>query len=89
MRNADQRPAPFMNETEQSFLKLFDVLDRDTLDLHAFFELIGNNSPENHQTVLATIENLLAKGWLEELGGDFYMRSDAGRDELNKENSKA
>jgi hypothetical protein len=78
-----------MNETEQRFLKLFDDLDRDTLDLHAFFELIGNNSPENHQIVLATIENLLAKGWLEELGGDFYIRTDAGRDELNKETAKA
>ena len=78
-----------MNETEKRFLKLFDDLDRDTLDLHAFFELIGNNSPEDHQTVLATIENLLSKGWLDELGGDFYMRSDAGRDELQKQSAKS
>ena len=77
-----------MNETERRFLKLFDDLDRDTLDLHAFFELIGNNSPENHQTVLATIENLVTKGWLDELGGDFYMRAEAGRDELQKESAK-
>jgi len=77
-----------MNETERRFLKLFDDLDRDTLDLHAFFELTGDKSPENHQFVLATIENLLTKGWLDELGGDFYMRSDAGRDELRKESTK-
>lgn len=77
-----------MNETERRFLKLFDDLDRDTLDLHAFFEMIGNNSPENHQTVLATIENLVTKGWLDELGGDFYMRAEAGRDELQKESAK-
>lgn len=77
-----------MNETERRFLKLFDDLDRDTLDLHAFFEMIGNNSPENHQTVLATIENLVTKGWLDELGGDFYMRAEAGRNELQKESAK-
>jgi hypothetical protein len=77
-----------MNETERRFLKLFDDLDRDTLDLHAFFELVGNNTPDDHQSVLATIENLVTKGWLDELGGDFYMRSDAGRDELKKESAK-
>lgn len=78
-----------MNETERRFLKLFDDLERDTLDLHAFFELIGNNSPENNQFVLATIENLLAKRWLSELGGDFYARTEAGRDELQKESARA
>jgi hypothetical protein len=78
-----------MNETERRFLQLFDDLDRDTLDLHAFFELIGNNSPENHQFVLATIENLLAKRWLAEIGGDFYSRTEAGRDELQKEIANA
>lgn len=74
-----------MNETERRFLQLFDDLDRDTLDLHAFFELVGDKSAENNQFVLATIENLLAKRWLAELGGDFYSRTEAGRDELNKD----
>jgi hypothetical protein len=78
-----------MNETEQRFLQLFDELDRDILDLHAFFELIGTNSPENNQFVLATIENLLAKRWLSEIGGDFYARTEAGRDELEKQIAKA
>lgn len=78
-----------MNETERRFLQLFDDLDREALDLHSFLELIGNNSPENHQNVLATIENLLAKRWLSELGGDFYARTAAGRDELEKESAKA
>lgn len=78
-----------MNETERRFLKLFDDLDRDTLDLHTFFELVGDKTPANNQTVLATIENLVTKGWLDELGGDFYMRADAGRDELQKESAKA
>lgn len=79
-----------MNETERRFLQLFDDLQRDTLDLHAFFELTGDNTPGAHQSIiLATIENLLAKRWLEELGGDFYARTEAGRDELNKERTKA
>jgi hypothetical protein len=78
-----------MNETERRFLQLFDDLDRDALDLHSFFELIGNNSPENHQHVLATIENLLAKRLLSELGGDFYARTTAGRDELQKASTSA
>lgn len=78
-----------MNETELRFLKLFDDLERDTLDLHAFFELAENNSTSNHQFVLATIENLLAKRWLAELGGDFYTRTKAGRDELKKERANA
>lgn len=68
-----------MNETEQRLLKLFDDLGRETLDLHAFFDLVGGNTPAAQQAVLAAIEHLLAKGWFEERGGDFYARTEAGR----------
>ena len=67
------------NETERRLLELFDELEREAIDLHGFFELAGGNTPEAQQVVLAAIEKLLARGWLEPRGGDFYARTRDGR----------
>jgi hypothetical protein len=68
-----------VNETERRLLELFDALEREAIDLHAFFELAGGNTPAAQQAVLAAVDHLLAQGWLEERGGDFYARTESGR----------
>jgi len=68
-----------VNETERRLLQLFDELGREAIDLHAFFELVGGNTPAAQQAVLAAIEHLVARGWFEARGGDFYARTESGR----------
>ena len=68
-----------MDELDLRLLRLFDDLHKDSLDLHAFFDLVGGNRPADQQLVLAAIERLLARGCLEERGNDFYARTEAGR----------
>lgn len=68
-----------MDELEVRLLRLFDDLHKDRLDLHAFFDLVGGNRPDDQRLVLAAIERLINQGCLEEQGNDFYARTDAGR----------
>ncbi|MBI2956500.1 MAG: hypothetical protein HYY26_04215 [Acidobacteria bacterium] len=68
-----------MEELERRLLALFDHLEQETADLHAFFELVGGNTPAEQQAVLEAVERLVARGWLEERGNDFYARTTAGR----------
>ena len=68
-----------VKETERRLLQLFDELEREAIDLHGFFELAGGNTPQAQQVVLTAVENLLARGWLEPRGGDFYARTQDGR----------
>ena len=78
----EMRVAPIntvVNETERQLLQLFDKLEQKSIDLHAFFELVGGNTPAAQEPVLTAIEHLLVRGWLKELGGDFYSRTEAGR----------
>lgn len=67
-----------MDELEKRLLTLFDDLRREALDLHAFFELAGGNTPAAQAKVLAVVERLTERGWLEERGNDFYARTEAG-----------
>ncbi len=68
-----------MDELDLRLLRLFDDLNQNRLDLHAFFDLVGGNRPADQRLVLAAIERLISRGWLEEQGNDFYARTDAGR----------
>lgn len=68
-----------MDELELRLLRLFDELHKDSLDLHAFFDLVGGNRPADQRRVLTAVERLLSQGWLEERGNDFYARTEAGR----------
>ena len=76
-----------MERQERRLLQLFDELDKETLDLHVFFELAGGNTPEAQRGVLDSINRLTAQGWLEARGNDFYARTDAGREALQRESS--
>jgi len=77
-----------VNETERRLLQLFDELERETIDLHGFFELVGGNTPAFQQAILTAIEHLLARGWLEERGGDFYARTERGRSAIPRKSGQ-
>jgi DNA-binding PadR family transcriptional regulator len=64
---------------EEGILAVFDDLRRESLDLHAFFELLSANATPDQAEVLSAIDRLVQRGWLEERGNDFYARTDAGR----------
>ena len=68
-----------MPELNLRILATFDDLKRDTLDLHTFFELAAGAAPEERARVLDAVAELVADGSLEETGGDFYRRKEAGR----------
>jgi len=70
----------FMPDLSTRILVLFDDLKRDTLDLHAFFEMAGSKSPEHQSEVLDAVAELVGIGLLRAGdGGDFYTRTDEGR----------
>lgn len=77
-----------VNETERRLLELFDVLEREAIDLHAFFELGGGNTPTAQQAVLTAVEHLLARRWFEERGSDFYTRAKSGRRAIGRKSSQ-
>ena len=68
-----------MDSLDQRLLGLFDDMGADALDLHAFFELAGGNTPDEQAGVLAAVDRLVERGWLEERGNDFYARTERGR----------
>jgi Glutaredoxin-like domain (DUF836) len=61
-------------------LALFDELDRDRLDLHAFSVLAS--PPGGVESALEAVEHLVERGWLREYPGDFYSRTEDGRLQL-------
>ncbi len=68
-----------MPELTRRILTTFDDLKRDTLDLHAFFELAAGAGPDERAAVLDAVAELVGDGSLEETGGDFYRRKERGR----------
>jgi glutaredoxin len=69
-----------MKDIATKVLALYDDLKRDSLDLHAFFEMAGGKSPEQHEEVLDTVAELVGVGMLRSGdGGDFYQRTEDGR----------
>jgi glutaredoxin len=68
-----------MPELNLRILATFDDLKRDTLDLHTFFELAAGAAPDERARVLDAVAELVGDGSLEETGGDFYRRKEAGR----------
>lgn len=70
----------FMPDLSTRILTLFDQLDRDSLDLHAFFEMAGSKSIEHQSEVLDAVAELVGIALLKPGdGGDFYTRSEEGR----------
>jgi DNA-binding IclR family transcriptional regulator len=67
-----------MPEIMLRVLRMFDQLQKETLDLHELFEA-GGNDPEARAAVFHTVENLVEAGLLEERGNDFYALTPEGR----------
>ncbi|HYL67947.1 MAG TPA: glutaredoxin family protein [Candidatus Limnocylindria bacterium] len=64
-------------------LELFDQLERDSIDLHTFFEFVGGNPPAAREGVLDTVSEMVEKGLLRASGrSDFYERTEDGRLEV-------
>ena len=68
-----------MNERlEMRILRLFGGSDREAWDLHAFFDLAGD--AEDRRTVLDTVDAMVAEGYLESRGSDFYTLTEKGKE---------
>lgn len=68
-----------MDATARRILSTFDQLDRESLDLHTLFELVGGNPPEARTAVLDAVSDLVKAGFVRDEGGDFYSRTEDGR----------
>jgi len=69
-----------MRDISAKILSLFDELHRDSLDLHAFFEMAGAKNADQHEDVLDAVAELVGIGMLRPAeGGDFYERTEDGR----------
>jgi len=62
-------------------LKLFSDMQRERLDLHIMFESSGNE-PTARAQVLDAVDELVRDGFLQSAGGDFYVLTDKGKQEL-------
>ena len=69
-----------MKDVAARILKLYDELERESLDLHTFFEMAGSKEPKEHEDVLDAVAELVGVGMLRSAeGGDFYSRTEDGR----------
>jgi glutaredoxin len=69
-----------MESIARRILATFDQLERDSLDLHTLFELVGGNAPAEREAVLDSVADLVKQGLLKAEGGsDFYQRTEEGR----------
>jgi glutaredoxin len=69
-----------MDAISRRILTLFDQLERDSIDLHTFFEFVGGNPPDQREAVLDAVSKLSKENLLhEDGGGDFYRRTEDGR----------
>jgi glutaredoxin len=68
------------SQIARRILQLFDQLERDSIDLHTFFEFVGGNAPAEREAVLDEAATLVKKGLLREsTRSDFYERTEDGR----------
>jgi glutaredoxin len=69
-----------MDNISREILTTFDQLQRESVDLHTLFELVGGNPPAQREAVLDAVTDLVKQGLLEEDGrSDFYRRTEDGR----------
>lgn len=69
-----------MDAMARKVLQTYDALSRDSLDLHALFEIAGGNQPAEREAVLDAVQQLVTGGLLQSSGGgDFYARTESGR----------
>jgi hypothetical protein len=60
-------------------LRMFDEMGKETLDLHELFEAGDSNDPDERTAAFHAVEDMVAAGWLEERGNDFYALTAEGR----------
>jgi hypothetical protein len=68
-----------LDEIRKRVLRMFEEMGKPELDLHELFEA-GGNDPDARRTVFYAVEELVARGLLEERGNDFYALTRAGRE---------
>jgi glutaredoxin len=69
-----------MEAMTRRILKLFDQLERESLDLHTLFEFVGGNPPAAREAVLDSVSAMVKNGLLRESQqSDFYERTEDGR----------
>lgn len=66
-----------MKPLKSRVLEMFTKMNKQVLDLHVLFEAAGNDPSEREQ-VLDAIKELMAEGWLESRGSDFYALTAQG-----------
>jgi hypothetical protein len=67
-----------VDEIRRRVLSMFELLGKESLDLHELFEA-GGNDMDARKEVLYTVENLVEEGLLEERGNDFYALTAGGK----------
>lgn len=69
-----------MDPIARRILELYDQLERDSLDLHTLFEMVGGNPPAEREAVLDRVSEMTKAGLLrEDRRSDFYVRTEDGR----------
>jgi len=69
-----------INDLAARVLKIYDELGRESLDLHAMFEITESHTPEQQEEILNAVAELVGVGYLRPgEGGDFYTRTEDGR----------
>jgi glutaredoxin len=69
-----------MDSIARRILQLYDQLERDSLDLHTLFEMVGGNPPAEREAVLDRVSEMTKAGLLrEDRRSDFYIRTEDGR----------
>ena len=59
-------------------LEEFQELEKERLDLHALFE-VGGNEPDSREAVFDAVGELTREGLLESCGGDFYSLTEKAK----------
>jgi len=67
-----------LDSISTSILRLFSEFGREALDLHALFE-VGGNDPAKREAVLDAVARLTRDGLIEEQGNDFYALTEKGK----------
>jgi hypothetical protein len=67
-----------MDKLDLRVLRMFERLNKETLDLHELFEA-GGNDPEARVAVFDAVERLVGEGLLEERGNDFFALAEEGK----------
>lgn len=69
-----------MDPIARRILELYDQLERDSLDLHTLFEMVGGNPTAQREAVLDRVSEMTKAGLLrEDRRSDFFIRTEDGR----------